>query len=331
MKAVVCKRYGQPSALEIQEIQKPTPRENEVLVKIVATTINDWDWSLVRGKPLIYRLIYGLLKPKKLVFGVEIAGIVKTLGPGATRFSPGDRVYGDISLVGYGGWAEYAAVPEAALMRMPDQLDFKTAAALPHAGALACQGLIDEGGLSSGQSLLINGGGGGVGTLGVQIARNLGVDSIIGVDSDKKSGLMQRLGFDEVIDYRKIDFTKINQQFDLILDTKTTRSPLAYLKALKPGGKYVTVGGSPARILQLFFYKMFISLFSDKRLIMVALKPNQSVENLLPWIEEGNLEVVLDGPYTLNDIPDRLEYFGQGKHLGKIVIQIQHNETTRKE
>ncbi|MGB5693175.1 MAG: NAD(P)-dependent alcohol dehydrogenase, partial [Flavobacteriaceae bacterium] len=301
MKAIVSKRYGRPSELQLQEIDVPIPGDKEVLVKIKATTINDWDWSLARGRPYVYRLIYGLFRPKKPVFGVEIAGIVETLGAGATHFVPGDKVYGDISLVGYGGWAEYAAVPETALMKMPGQIDFEAAVALPHACALACQGLIDEGKIEKGNTLLINGGGGGVGTLGVQIARNLGAVKIIGVDSEEKFPTMQRLGFDEVLDYRKTDFTKINQQYDLVLDTKTTRSPLAYLKVLKPRGKYVTVGGSPMRIIQLLIFKMLISLFSNKRLILVALQPNKSLESLASWIEEGKLEVVIDGPYSLED------------------------------
>ncbi len=323
MKAIVCKRYGKPSELQLQKIALPVPGNKEVLVKVKATTINDWDWSLVRGKPYVYRLIYGLFRPRKPVFGVEIAGIVETMGPGATRFVPGDKVYGDISLVGYGGWAEFAAVPQSALMKMPEGLGFEEAASLPHACALAWQGLIEYGKLAKGQKLLINGGGGGVGTFGIQIAHNIGVDRVDGIDSGDKFPMMRQMGFNSLIDYKKSDFTKSGQQYDLILDTKTTRSPLAYLKSLNPHGRYVTVGGGPLRILQLLLYKPLIALFSTKRLDLVALKPNEGLDRLDGWIRSGKLNSVIDGPYSLKEIPDRLEYFGQGKHLGKIVIKIQ--------
>ncbi|MEN8789883.1 MAG: NAD(P)-dependent alcohol dehydrogenase [Flavobacteriaceae bacterium] len=322
MKAIVCKRYGRPSELKLQEVQIPVPGEKEVLIKVRATTINDWDWSLVRGKPYIYRLTYGLFRPKKSVFGVEIAGIVEALGPGVTRFTHGEKVFGDISLAGYGGWAEYAAVPESALMTMPDDVDFETAAALPHACALAYQGMIEYGKLSKGQKLLINGGGGGVGTFGVQMAHNLGVHEVVGVDTEDKFPLMQQMGFNNLIDYKKSDFTKSSQRYDLILDTKTTRSPLRYLRSLNPHGRYVTVGGSPLRILQLMLFKPWVAIFSTKRLEMVLLKPNEGLDSLAAWIKAGKLKSVIDGPYSLEEIPNRLEYFGQGKHLGKVVISI---------
>ncbi|MGB5691765.1 MAG: NAD(P)-dependent alcohol dehydrogenase [Flavobacteriaceae bacterium] len=327
MKAIVSKRYGRPSELQLQEIDIPIPGDKEVLVKIKATTINDWDWSLIRGKPYIYRLIYGLLRPKKTVFGVEIAGIVDSLGAGATHFVPGDKVYGDISLVGYGGWAEYVAVPESALLPMPDQIGFETAASLPHACALAYQGLIEYGLLDKGEKVLINGGGGGVGTFGVQIAYNSGAGEVNGVDSGEKFPMMRQLGFDNLVDYMKIDFTKSSQRYDLILDTKTTRSPFAYLKSLHPHGRYVTVGGSPLRILFLLLCKPLVAMFSSKRVNLVALKPNEGMDKLVPWIESGKLKSVIDGPYTLEEIPDCLEYFGLGKHLGKIVICMEPTET----
>jgi NADPH:quinone reductase-like Zn-dependent oxidoreductase len=322
MRAVVCERYGKASELQLRELQKPLPSENEVLVKIAATTINDWDWSMVRGKPLVYRLLFGLFKPKKPVFGVELAGTVESIGASVRKFRPGDRVFGDVSLVGFGGWAEYAAVPESALMVMPDILSFESAVAIPHACALAYQGMIEYGKLKKGQRLLINGGGGGVGTFGVQMAQNLGAEEVIGVDSGEKFEIMRKMGFNSLINYKKNDFTKNGQRYDLILDTKTTRSPLSYLKSLNPGGKYVTVGGSPLRILQLMLFKPWIALFSTKRLKMVALKPNEGLDSLTSWIESGKLESVIDGPYSLEEIPNRLEYFGQGKHLGKVVINM---------
>lgn len=322
MRAVVCEKYGQPSVLQLQEAQKPSPGENEVLVKIAATTINDWDWSMVRGKPLVYRLIYGLFRPKKRIFGVELAGTVEAIGNSVSKFKTGDKVFGDVSLAGFGGWAEYAAIPESALMFIPDNLSFENAVAMPHACALAYQAMIEYGKLRKGQKLLINGGGGGVGTFGVQMAHNIGVDGVIGVDSVEKFPLMRQMGFDSLIDYKKSDFTKSGQRYDLILDTKTTRSPLSYLKSLNRHGKYVTVGGGPLRILLLMLFKPWVGIFTSKQIKMVVLKPNEGLDGMASWIRTGKLQSVIDGPYSLEDIPHRLEYFGKGQHLGKIVINI---------
>ena len=321
MKAVLCYKYGSPDVLQIKDIPKPVPTGKEVLVKVKATTINDWDWSLVRGKPYVYRLIFGLFKPKKPIFGVELAGVVEACGPAVSRFKPGDRVYGDVSLVGWGGWAEFASVPEQALLAIPQPMSFEEAASLPHAAALAYQGLVTEGGLSEGQKILINGGGGGVGTLGVQMAKTVNIH-VTGVDSQEKFPMMRELGFDELIDYKKTDFTKTGEQYDLILDTKSTRPPRSYLKALKPDGKYVTVGGGVFRMLQLAVWKGLFSSRSQKQLKILALKPNEGLEKVAEWFLAGQVRTVIDGPYPLEQIPELLEYFGNGRHKGKIVISL---------
>ncbi len=321
MKAVVCERYGAAADLSIRELPKPVPVGNQVLVKIAATAINDWDWSLVRGRPKIYRLFYGLFKPKKKVFGVELSGTVEETGPEVSILNKGDRVYGDISLEGWGAWAEYVAVPETALVKMPDVMGYNEAASLPHAAGLAYQGLVTAGRLEKGQDLLINGAGGGVGTLGVQIARSIGA-RVSGVDSAEKLSLMEDLGFEEVMDYRKTDFTKTGKKYQLVLDTKTTRWPLALLRSLKPGGNYVTVGGSPGRILLLALMSRIIFAFSGKKLQLLTLKPNVGLEEISALYAAGKLKPVIDGPYPLEAVPEQLARFGQGKHLGKIVIII---------
>ena len=321
MKAVVCRKYGNPSSLKLEELAIPKPADNEVLVKVMATAVNDWDWALVRGKPLLYRLMFGLLKPKEHVFGVELAGIVEKVGSSVQKFKVGDRVYGDTSEAGFGCWAEFAAVPETELAKIPDSMSYEIAASLPHASLLAYQGLITKGGLRDGQHILINGAGGGVGTIGLQISKTKDV-YVTGVDSKEKLPMMLELGYDEVIDYRETDFTRAGKQYNLILDTKTTRGPKPLLKALKPGGRYVTVGGYLNRLLTLALCKGLIKTITKKELSILALKPNEGLESISKLYDEGIIKPVIDGPYSLEEIPEQLGRFGAGRHKGKIVISL---------
>ena len=247
MKAIVLTRFGSPDVLQLQEVSRPDPLDDEVLLKVHATAVNDWDWSFMRGRPWVLRLIFWLFKPRVKILGAEVAGRVEAVGKNVKRFKPGDEVYGDISESGFGGFAEYVAVPEDALAPKPATMTFQEAAALPHASMLAVQGLIDEGQIHEGKKLLINGAGGGVGTFGVQIAKLYGIETT-GVDSGAKLDLLRSVGFDHVIDYEREDFTKNGQRYDLILDTKTNRSPFTYARSLNPDGRYVTVGGSPRPI-----------------------------------------------------------------------------------
>ena len=202
MKAIVFDHYGPPADLELRDIPKPEPGDGEVLVRVHATAVNDWDWSFVRGKPYLYRLFFGLRSPKVAVLGTEVAGVVEATGSGAKKFRPGDRVYGDLSEVGFGSFAEYVAVPESALVTMPDAMTFEQAASLPHASMLALQGLVDVGGIRKGERVLINGADGGVGTVGVQIAKRYGAE-VTGVDSASKLEAMKSIGFDHALDYRQ--------------------------------------------------------------------------------------------------------------------------------
>lgn len=321
MKAIVLPRYGSPDVLTAREIPKPTPKENEVLVKVHATAVNDWDWAFVRGKPYIYRLMFGLFRPKASVLGVELAGTVEAVGRSATKFRTGDRVYGDVSEAGFGGFAEYACVREGALLHMPTDMSFEQAAALPHAGLLALQGLIDLGKIQRGERVLINGAGGGVGAIGLQIAKEYGCE-VTGVDRDFKLEALKALGFDHVIDYQREDFTNGERQYDLILDVKSTRSPIRYLDALRPGGRYVTVGGHLPRILQVFLLGSFLVKRTGKRLQVLALKPNQGLDRINRMFESHSLKCPIDGPYGLDDVPEALRRFGEAEHIGKIVIAI---------
>ena len=324
MKAIVLSKYGSPDVLELQEVDKPIPKENEVLIKVHAASVNDWDWGLLRGEPLMLRPIYGLFKPKYEILGVDVSGEVKAVGENVTKFKPGDNVYGDLSESGFGGFAEFVCSPEGALTLKPGSMTFEQAASIPHAMALALQGLVDIGKIKEGQKVLINGAGGGVGTFGVQIAKLYGVE-ITGVDSAEKLDVMRSVGFDHVIDYKAEDFTKNGQGYDLILDVKTNRSPFDYARALKPKGTYVTVGGTMGRLLQALILAPSISLFSKKNIRVLGLKPNKDMAYVNELFEQGKIQCVIDGPYKLSEVPKAIQYFGAGKHTGKVVISVEYD------
>ncbi len=321
MKAIICTKYGPADKLQLKEVAKPAPDSGEVLVKIKTTAINDWDWSLVRGKPFVYRLLFGLTKPKISIPGIELAGIIEEIGGDVTSFKAGDEVYGDTSEFGWGTFAEYACVREKSLVLKPSKMSFEEATCVSHASMLAWQGLVDTGGIEDGQKILINGAGGGVGTFALQIAKEFDVE-VTGVDSGEKMEAMRSLGYDQVINYQKEDFTRNGQLYDLILDTKTTRTPFDYLRSLKPNGQYVTVGGHLDRLLQMMFFRGWISRFKKKSFNLVALKPNKDLDQINDLFEKGKIRPLIDGPYKLEEIPKLIQYFGEGKHKGKIVISI---------
>lgn len=323
MRAIVLEKYSLPEELQLKEVEKPTPKNNEVLIKIRAAAVNDWDWCLVRGKPLYIRLLCGFLKPKIQILGAEIAGSVEVVGQNITKFQVGDEVYGDISDCGFGGFAEYVCVPEHALALKPSSMTFVEAAAIPHAAMLAVQALQDEGQIQPGQKLLINGAGGGVGTLGVQIAKSVGVVQVTGVDSSEKLEMMGSIGFDRVIDYRQEDFTQNGQRYDLIIDTKTNRSPFDYMRVLSLRGSYVTVGGSTARLIQALLLGAVIRRFTHKNIRIVSLKPNKDLDYLNELYEAGKVKPIIDGSYKLSEVPKAIQSFGEGKHNGKIVINLE--------
>ncbi|WP_217492196.1 NAD(P)-dependent alcohol dehydrogenase [Veronia pacifica] len=231
MKAIVLSHYGKTDSLSLVEKAIPQPKEGEVLVKVHATSVNDFDWQIMCGKPFITRLVSGILKPNIDVLGTEIAGTVESVGPGVSSFAVGDRVFGDVSDAGFGGFAEYASVSQTALHNMPDLMTFQQAVSLPHASLLAWQGLVDLGNIKQGESVLINGAGGGVGVFALHIAKEFGCE-VTGVDHALKLDFMKGLGFDHVIDYQKTDFTAEATRYDLILDVKTQHFPTRYLNVL---------------------------------------------------------------------------------------------------
>lgn len=323
MRAIVISKYGAPEHLQLQEVQKPIPKENEVLVRICATAVNDYDWSMVRGRPRIYRLMFGLFNPKQKhrTPGMELAGIIEETGSNAKKFAIGDVVFGDTSDFGFGTFAEYISIHEDALVHKPENMSFEEATSLPHASLLAYQGLENYGELKEGMNVLLNGAGGGVGTIAFQLAK-LKSCTVTGVDTGEKLKAMRSMGFDHIIDYRKEDFTRNGKRYDLILDCKTTRSPGAYLRSLESNGKYVTVGGKLGKIFSLITWGRLRTISSDKQLKVLPLKPNKGLDHISDLFIEGKLECVIDGPYPLEDTPRLLRYFGEGKHTGKVVIKV---------
>ena len=326
MKAIVYHRYGPPDLLALEEVDKPVPKDNEILVEVRAVSVNDWDWGLLHGTPFANRLMSGLLKPKKKILGSDVAGRVEAVGRGVSRFQPGDEVFGDLS-GHWGGFAEYVCAREDALAPKPADMTFEEAAAIPQTGMLAVQGLRDSGRIQAGQKVLINGAGGGVGTFAIQIARLYGCETT-GVDSAGKLDMLRSLGFDHVIDYATEDFTKAARRYDLILDAKTTRSVFHCARALSPGGIYVTCGGASRCIMQALLLAPWIKLTGKKKVRVVFLKANKDLAYMAELFEAGKLKPVVDGPYGLSQVPDAMRHFGTGRHKGKVVISVNHNETS---
>jgi NADPH:quinone reductase-like Zn-dependent oxidoreductase len=327
MKAIVYTEYGSPDVLRLEEVEKPTPKEDEVLVEVHAASVNDWDWGLLRGKPFLNRLLFGLLKPKIKILGCDIAGRVEAVGRNVKQFQPGDEVFGDISGCGWGGFAEYVCARENALALKPASMTFEEAAAVPQAAVLALQGLRDKGQIQPGQKALINGAGGGVGTFAVQIAKSFGAE-VTGVDSTRKLDMVRSIGADQVIDYTQEDFTQSGQRYDLILDVAAYHSIFDYKRALSPRGIYVMVGGSTARIFQAMFLGPLISMTGSKKMGILMHKPNKDLAFMKELFEAGKVVPVIDGRYPLSEVPEALRYFGEGHAKGKIVITVEHNSKT---
>jgi NADPH:quinone reductase-like Zn-dependent oxidoreductase len=302
-------------------VAKPTPKTDEVLVRVHAASINDWDWGLLHGTPFLNRMLGGLFTPKVQIIGGDIAGRVESVGAAVEAFQPGDEVYGDLCMSGFGAFAEYARAPETALAHKPAGMTFEQAAAIPQAGMLAVQGLIDVGRIQSGQKLLLNGAGGGVGTFALQMAKLYDVEVTV-VDKPGKLDMLRAMGADHVIDYLEEDFTKAGRRYDLILDVKTNRSPFAYTRALTPNGTYVTVGGSTPRLLQALVLGPLLVRTCRKHVRIVGLKPNKDLAYMNELFEAGKLVPVIDGPYQLADVPEALRYFGTGDHQGKIIVTL---------
>lgn len=320
MKAVVYTRYGSPDVLRLTEVAKPSPRSNEVLVKVRAVGINASDWEVLRGKPL-YSRINGPLRPRHHILGSDVAGQVEATGPDATTFQPGDDVFADI-LGQMGGFAEYVCVPESVLMPMPHGMTYAQAAALPQTGAIALQGIRERGLVQPGQQVLINGAGGGSGMYAIQLAKLHGAE-VTGVDNAEKLDFMRSLGADHVIDYAVEDFTGNGRTYDLILDLAGYRSVFAYNRSLAPGGRYLYVGGSVATLLQVLLIGPLTGRGAGKKARILAVR--LGARHLAPLVElcqQGKIATVIDRQYRLDEVPEALRYLGEGHARGKVVVIV---------
>ena len=319
MKAIIYTKYGNPSeVLEYKEVDKPTPKDNEVLVKIFASSINYGDNAMVRGTPFIARLSSGLFKPKYLIPGVDIAGQVEAVGANVNKFQPGDEVYGDIFEAGFGAYAEYVAVPENMLALKPSNITFEEAATIPQYALVALQSLRDAGKVQHGQKVLIIGASGGVGTFAVQIAKSYGAE-VTGVCSTRNLELVRSLGADHVIDYTLEDFTEGGEQYDLILDVVANRSVSDYAKALIPGGSYVAIAFNPKALLRG-------SLAGDKKVIQFSHEPSiEDLVNMRELVEAGKVVPVIAISFPLSETAEAFRYYEEDNPAGKVVITVEHD------
>ena len=322
MKAVVYTKYGSPDVLQLKEVEKPTPKDNEVLIRIHAASANAADWHLLRGDPFLLRLGYGLLKPNNTILGADIAGRVEAVGNNVTQFQPGDEVFGDISGCGLGGFAEYVSVPEHAVISKPASMTFEEAAAVPMAAVTALQGLRDKGQIQPGQKVLIHGASGGVGTFAVQIAKAFRAE-VTAVCSTRKVDLVRSIGADHVIDYTHEDFTKNGQRYDLILAANGNRSMFEYKRALAPKGRYVVTGGSMAQLFQAMLLGPLLSTAGRQKMGNVLARPNQKdLACMKELLEAGKVIPVIDRCYPLSETAEAIRYLEAGHARGKVVITV---------
>jgi len=326
MRAIVYHEYGSPDVLHLTEVEKPAPKDDEVLIKVHAVSVNASDWEGLRGKPL-YARIGGLLKPRHQILGSDIAGRVEMAGRNIRRFQPGDEVFGDIS-GRMGGFAEYVCARERALALKPASMTFEEVAAIPQAAVIALQGIRDEGQVQPGQEVLINGAGGGAGSFAVQLAKFYGAE-VTGVDNTGKLDFLRSLGADHVIDYTREDFTKNGNQYDLILDVVAHRSVFAYARALRPNGRYFMVGGSVATIFQILLLGPWMRRTAGKKIRILAVQPSlRDLAFITELCEAGKIVPVIERRYPLREVPEALRYLGEGLAKGKVVITVDQNDNT---
>ena len=323
MKAIVYHSYGSPDVLKCEEIAKPAPKDNEVLVKVRAASLNPLDWRLMKGQPSALRIFFGLRRPRFGRPGVDVAGVVESVGKNVTRFKPGDEVFGACR----GACAEYASAPESRLAVKPSNVTFEQAASVNVAALTALQGLRDKGSLQPAQKVLINGAAGGVGTFAVQIAKWLGAN-VTGVCSTTNVDMVRSIGADRVIDYTREDFTKSGQRYDVILDNVANHPLSAIRRVLNPKGRYIMVGAphSPSMIELLggLLKPLMLSLFVSQKLSFFIAKPNKEDLTMIgELISSGKVTPVIDRRYRLSEVPEAIRYLEEGHARGKVVIVVE--------
>jgi NADPH:quinone reductase-like Zn-dependent oxidoreductase len=326
MKAIVYTEYGPPDVLQLKEVEKPTPKENEVLVKVHAASINYGDLPVLRGEPLQRLMGGGLRKPRHKILGDDIAGCVEAVGENVEQFHPGDEVFG-LSI--FGAFAEYACAKEKLLVLKPASMTFEQAAAIPFAAITALNGLRDKGQIQPEQKVLINGASGGVGTFAVQIAKSFGAE-VTGVCSTRKLDMVRSIGADHVIDYTREDFTTSGQHYDLIFAVGGYHPLADYKRALSPEGIYVCAGGTSAQYFQGLLLGPFISMMGSKKMGSMYGNPNQKDYIFLSELfEAGKVVPVIDRCYPLIEVPEALRYLEEGHAQGKVVITVEHYDKRR--
>jgi NADPH:quinone reductase-like Zn-dependent oxidoreductase len=326
MKAARRDRYGKPDVVEVREIERPTPPDGQVLVRVHAASVNRADLDALTPKPGFARLFMGLRAPRSHGVGIDVAGVVEEVGAGVTRLKPGDQVMGDMFIGGQGSFADYVRAPERAFQTIPAGMSFEEASTLPHSAILALQGLRLRKGrtIKPGDRVLIDGASGNVGPFAVQIAKSMGAE-VTGVASSDKLDMVRSLGADHVIDYTKVDYTKTGERYDWIVDTDSHHSLFSVRRALKPGGAYVTLGGNTGSILGSMIVGPLMSLFSDKWTgLLLWWKPMHApdVETLKGLIAAGKVKPVIHRTYLLSQVVEALRQVDEGRARGKIVIDV---------
>jgi NADPH:quinone reductase-like Zn-dependent oxidoreductase len=323
MKAIVYCEYGSPDVLKCAEIAKPSPGDDEVLIRVRAASVNPYDYHFMRGTPYLVRIAAGLRKPKDQRLGADVAGQVEAVGRNVTQFKPGDEVFGLCK----GAFAQHACTPESKLGMKPENVTFEQAAAVPIAAFTALQGLRDKGHIRPGHKVLINGAAGGVGTFAVQIAKSFGAD-VTGVCSTRNVDMVRSIGADRAIDYTRKDFTNGTQRYDLILDCIGNHSLSAFRRALNPEGTYIIVGGPAERWMICFLARLIkalvLSRFVSQKLVMVGAKSSkEDLAVLHDLMKVGNVTPVIDRRYSLGEVPDAIRYLEEGHARGKVVITLE--------
>jgi NADPH:quinone reductase-like Zn-dependent oxidoreductase len=316
MKAFVYEKYGPPERLRLAEVDKPTPNDDEVLVKVLAASVNAADWHVMRGKPLFSRATLGLLRPKHKILGGDVAGQVEAVGSDVTGFKAGDEVYANLLDHGFGGFADYVAVPVGVLASKPADLSFEEAAAVPMAATTALQGLRRHGEPEPTHKVLINGATGGVGSFAVQLAKSSGAE-VTAVTSTRNLDLVRSLGADHVVDYTTTDFVASGRRYDRILDTVGNRSVRDLKRALAEGGKAAVTGFTSVPKL------LGVSLRGGKDVAQVqAHVTAKDLELLSELIEAGKLRPLIDRRYRFAEVPAAIAYLEHGHARGKVVVAM---------
>jgi len=327
MKAIVCTKYGSPDVLQLNEVAKPVPKDNEVLIKIHAASINSRDWRMMRANPFFIRLRPGgFLQPKNKILGADVAGRVEAVGRYVKQFKPGDEVFGYLpSATGRGTFAEYVCANEDAITLKPANLTFEQAAAVPVAALTALQGLRDKGNIQPGQKVLINGASGGVGTFAVQIAKSFGAE-VTAVCSTRNLEMARSIGADHVIDYTREDFTRNGQRYDLILAANGYHPISDYLRALSPEGTYIVAGGSMLQLFQAASQGRQTAKIGSQKTYVVSLAQSQKdLVFIKELLEAGKVVPVIDGCYPLSKTAEAFRYFEKVHAQGKVVITVEHD------